>query len=96
MIHGVIQGVGFSGISISRLCRTLNLDCTDDMMQSSETKTDLEEGGCGGRCCHYLFRNKDELKALFLQQKAELFKRRRDVRGLEERDAWALGDCDIY
>lgn len=42
-----------------------------------------------------LFRNKDELKALLLHQKAELFKHR-DIRGLDEWDVWAPGDCDIY
>lgn len=51
----------------------MNLDCTDDMMQCSETKTDLEEG-LWREASSLLFRNKDELKALLLQQEAELFK----------------------
>lgn len=63
MIHGVSRGVSISvsGASVSELCWNVNSDCTDDMMQCSETKT--AEGG-GAEPPPHLFRNKDELKAL--------------------------------
>lgn len=102
MIHGVIRGVGSGGVSISRLWRTLNLDCIDDMMQCSETKTDFPSThtpreGCVWREVPSLFTQKQRWTEGFAPApESRVVPTQTDVRGLEEWDAWALGDCDIY